>query len=210
MKTITADATPSFSTSVAVALRNERVAEEHPPDVVQRLMDNANYVRVANVRHIQVPLASFRAFVGAWDRVDAKYDGLRQVGIVDNDAAHCEISGLLPRGATVTGLAMYVAPAAGHVALPNVMPQIQLLYIARSNYATDLESELASVRIVEDTSADVAAYEESHAIEAGAGVFTPYVTDVMAYRYFLALHGELSTNAISDMLIHYVSVGVEI
>ena len=40
MKTITASASPTYTASASVALRNERAAELHPCDVVQVLLDN--------------------------------------------------------------------------------------------------------------------------------------------------------------------------
>ena len=99
-----------------------------------------------------------------------------------------------PKHATLIGLIVSLAAAAGHGALPATMPVLTLLRQDTGSLAAP-----TMVATATDASASVAAYEAPHIISLGV------LAEVLAYdsglRYFLKLAGETGAGSVAGLAL---------
>lgn len=101
--------------------------------------------------------------------------------------------GIMPHGATLNSVSIQFQGASGHGGLPAGMPTIK---VYRKGATTIVPTQIGSTAT--DTSANVAAYEAVHKIEATALAHT---VDVATNTYFLVFNGESGANAANSARI---------
>lgn len=109
----------------------------------------------------------------------------------------------LIHGATINSVTLYLQGAAGHGALPAMMPSLGL---ARWDYATDTFASLVAAGVTVDSSANVAAYEAAHNIIAT--VDQNSTVDRESYHYFAVVCNEGNTNALAQLRLRTLRVSM--
>jgi hypothetical protein len=100
----------------------------------------------------------------------------------------------LPDGATLTGVTVYVNPAAGHGGLPTLPG-----FTVYRRDDTDTETSLGTGT---DTSGSVVIYEAAHGIASGA---ISHTVDKARNRYYLRFTGESGGNFVANGTIYNIS-----
>ncbi len=99
---------------------------------------------------------------------------------------------LLPNGALIKEVKVYITPAGGHIDPPDTMPNVRVYY-------RDLTGSRTAVgALITDAPANVAAYELNHAIEAIGAVSTTgldHVVDRTTRRYYVEIRAENDAGA---------------
>lgn len=113
----------------------------------------------------------------------------------------------IPQGAHITSATMYFQPPSGHGGVPSQLPTVT---VGKVSLATGASSSLASA--TDPNSGSVPAYEVYTALTATLG--TAEYVDRAAYRYYVYLATETSTNALQGMRVvgasvTYVSTGAD-
>lgn len=206
MKSVTAAASPSFSSAISVPGRNESAREDADATVVKAQLDNDAYLRAlwfgaTSTRIIPIPMTLFsQNLVTKWRCVGAGIQFLIQSD-ADTETCIADITAFLPCGGHITDITAAIKGPGGHGSLPAVMPSLVLTKcdIAAYNSAPTI----TTVATAADTSATIGAYEAEHTLGAtGIGE----VCDPLSYRYNLVITGESGANSVDGLSIWRVSV----
>lgn len=206
---VTYSASPAYSSTIAVAGRNEVAPEIQPLLVAQKLLNN-DYVNpwsAATDATIWIAVKAFNFSSGFWDIIHPTgvIPALIQENAVTTSVPICDISAILPPNISGTlrlkGASVSLAPSALHSALPVSMPQLDLASYPVSDYST--MGSLSSIQTVTDASATLGAYEDPHLLSLTCSHLI-----VPTERYFLRILGEYGTNAIDSLLISHITITV--
>lgn len=210
MINVTQSTSPTFSSAIAVAGRNEAAAETHPMDVVQKLLNNdkVNPWQISADVTIRVPVSAVTHHATLWS-IPALVNvipALEQGDPVTVSHLICDISAVIPPDLSGTlkikGVSISLRPTPSHSNLPVSMPQIVLDSYPAAEYSSTAATftEIATAR---DESATIGAYETPHILPATCSHLI-----VSSERYFLRILGEHSTNSLAGLVIANIFVTV--
>jgi hypothetical protein len=192
----------AFRTSVSIPEGVDTVDIAVPAISLQRLQDNAQYLKrhLMGTSSIELPIAKCGVSQGTtlgqerwgYDVTSSNPGGWVQGSITGNLRVHFELDA--PAGTTITSVSANVMGAWAsnvHAALPASMPQLTMQEIDSGGNASTILSA------VTDSSATKAAYEASHSIDA-TGLS---ITTVAGRRYFVTVTGESGANSVAQALV---------